>query len=196
MKLPESFYIEENVVDIARNLLGKCLYTTFNGRTTAGIITETEAYAGIDDKASHAYGGRRTKRTEVMYWKGGTTYVYLCYGIHSLFNVVTNKEGIPHAVLIRSIQPVSGLETILARSKKSILDKNVGKGPGNVSKVLGIECKHTGLSLLSHEIWIEDTGLVLPDTDILISKRIGVDYAEEDALLPYRFMIKDHYNKV
>src|SRR5688572_7863163 len=103
MKLKRDFYTREDVVLVAKELLGKVLCTKWNGKTTSGIITETEAYEGITDRASHAYRGRRTERTEIMYSEGGTAYVYLCYGMHHLFNVVTNKKDIPHAVLIRAV---------------------------------------------------------------------------------------------
>ena len=116
-KLKRSFYLNEDVVRLSRDLLGKVLCTKIQGKYTSGIITETEAYAGVIDRASHAYNNRRTKRTEIMYHKGGVAYVYLCYGIHNLFNVVTNVEGIPHAILIRGIEPFDGIKHILMRRK-------------------------------------------------------------------------------
>ena len=125
MKLSPDFYLREDVVQISQDLLGKYLFTQIGGKTTAGIITETEAYAGITDKASHAYGGKRTARTETMYARGGTAYVYLCYGIHHLFNVVTNMPGIPHAVLIRAVIPAEGIETILRRRNKEKISKTI-----------------------------------------------------------------------
>jgi DNA-3-methyladenine glycosylase len=190
-KIKKSFYLHEDVVQLAKDLLGKYLFTNLNGEgITAGIITETEAYAGITDKASHAYGDRRTARTEVMYMQGGTAYVYLCYGIHSLFNIVTNKKDIPHAILIRGIKPVEGLDIMMKRAnKKSEKDLN-GTGPGNVSKLLGIHFSQSGKSLLGNNIWLEDRGLKVPANKIIIGKRVGVDYAAEDAMLPYRFRIK------
>lgn len=115
MILPESFYTRTDVVMIAKELLGKTLVTNFGGVATAGMIVETEAYAGVADKASHAYGGRRTTRTEIMYMHGGTAYVYLCYGIHHLFNVVTNVRDVHHAVLIRAIEPLAGIDIMLER---------------------------------------------------------------------------------
>ena len=189
-KLPAAFYHRGNVVGIARELLGKLLVTHFEGRRTAGRIAETEAYNGVLDKASHSYGGRRTKRTETMYAAGGIAYVYLCYGIHHLFNVVTSVSNTPHAVLIRAITPVEGIDTMLARMKKDKLDNTVGRGPGNVSKALGIATIHTGLSLLENDIYIGDDGTVVKPSQIVTTPRIGVDYAAEDALLPYRFYIK------
>ena len=189
-KLPPSFYTRKDVVIIAKELLGKLLVTAFDGEITAGRIVETEAYNGTGDKASHAYGNRRTNRTEIMYATGGAAYVYLCYGIHHLFNVVTNTAGIPHAILIRGIEPVKGIPVMLQRMKKENLDYTVGRGPGNVSKALGIDTKHTSLSLLSDEIYIADDGTKVKPSQIVASPRIGVDYAAEDALLPYRFYIK------
>ncbi len=162
---------------------------------TAGIITETEAYAGVVDRASHAYGGRLTPRTQVMFGKGGKAYVYLCYGIHSLFNVVTSVEGQPHAVLIRSIRPVEGIEVMRQRTGKAVITEKQGTGPGNVSRLLGIHYRHSGLSLYSKPeagqdaIWIEDSGIQLRDEQIGSGPRVGVDYAGEDAQLPYRFRL-------
>ena len=189
-KLPASFYHRSNVVTIAKELLGKLLVTEFNGEKTAGRIVETEAYNGIVDKASHAYGGRRTNRTETMYAPGGIAYVYLCYGIHHLFNVVTNVQDTPHAILIRAIEPVKGVDIMLRRMKKEKADYSVGRGPGNVSKALGISVGHTRLSLLENDVYIADDGFTLRPSQIGIGPRIGVDYAAEDALLPYRFYVK------
>jgi len=189
MKLPESFYTRDDVVKISRELLGKVLVTNFRNKITAGIITETEAYEGVTDKASHAYNNRRTQRTEIMYLKGGTSYVYLCYGIHSLFNVVTNKENIPHAVLVRAVFPLEGIDVMRKRRKVKSADKKLTTGPGTVSQALGIHYSNSGESLLGNKIWIEDRGIKVPSSQIHVSKRIGVDYAGKDALLPYRFFI-------
>jgi|ERR1035437_2762522 DNA-3-methyladenine glycosylase len=191
MKLKRDFYTRANVVRIAKELLGKVLFTKMNGKITAGIITETEAYAGVTDRASHAYNHRRTARTEVMYAVGGTAYVYLCYGMHHLFNVVTNEKNIPHAVLIRSIQPYEGTDIIFKRrglisgGKSSICN-----GPGTVSQGLGIKTSYTQTDLLGKTIWIEDRGIKILKNNITKSPRIGVSYAGADALLPYRFTVK------
>ena len=158
MKIPLSFYIRDDVVEIAQELIGKYLFTMIDGKLTGGIISETEAYAGITDKASHAYGNRKTKRTEIMFRKGGIAYVYLCYGIHSLFNIVTNIENVPHAVLIRGIFPLYGSDVILRRTNKEKLITKITDGPGKVSKALGINYKHSGSSLLEDKIWLEDRG--------------------------------------
>jgi DNA-3-methyladenine glycosylase len=189
-KLPVSFYQRPNVLQVAKELLGKLLVTNFDNRLTAGRIVEVEAYRGVGDKASHAYGGRRTKRTEIMYAAGGAAYVYLIYGIHHLFNVVTNVADVPHAILVRGIEPVTGVPIMLERMKKQQADFTVGRGPGNVSKALGIHTMHTGLLLLHDSIYIADDGTRIKRADIVASKRIGVDYAQEDALLPYRFYVK------
>jgi DNA-3-methyladenine glycosylase len=191
-KLPRAFYERRDVVVIAKDLIGKILVTRFDGEYTTGRIVETEAYAGVGDRASHAYGGRRTDRTEVMYARGGTAYVYLIYGIHQLFNVVTNGAGTPHAVLIRGIEPLEGIDTMLSRTGKSRGDKTLGRGPGNVSKALGITTAQTGTSLMGKELYIGEDGFSYPATDIVFSPRIGVDYAGQDALLPYRFLVKSH----
>lgn len=190
MKLKKAYYLEPNVVKLAKDLLGKVLVTREGKTITSGIITETEAYNGIVDKASHAYGNRRTNRTEIMFKEGGTSYVYLCYGIHYLFNVVTNVKDHPHAVLIRAIQPLQGKEIILRRRGVAKPDKKLCVGPGKVSQALGIDLEYNGLDLTGDKIWIEDTGIKIKPKDILVGPRIGVDYAEEDAKLPYRFWIE------
>ncbi|HUM45513.1 MAG TPA: DNA-3-methyladenine glycosylase [Chitinophagales bacterium] len=188
-KLPRSFYLRDDVLQIARELPGKFLMTKIDGVKTGGMITEVEAYAGASDRASHAYNNRRTNRTEVMYAKGGTAYVYLCYGIHHLFNVVTNQPNVPHAILIRAIEPVEGVEVMMQRRNKLKFDVTLTAGPGSVSQALGISTRHTGMSLLSNVIWLEDRGIKISPKKMMAGKRIGVDYAGEDALLPYRFYI-------
>lgn len=187
-KLDASFYLGNDVVAIAKALIGKVLVTNFDGVLTSGRIVETEAYNGIGDKASHAFGGRNTERTKVMYMHGGHAYVYLCYGIHHLFNVVTNIEGVPHAVLIRSVEALEGTDKMLERTSKKSFKNNLLKGPGVVSKGLGIYKHHTATSLLSDEIFIGDDGFAIPNKNITATPRIGVDYAGEDAQLPYRFI--------
>ncbi len=189
-KLPPDFYRNDKVCTIAKQLIGKILVTYFEHTLTAGRIVETEAYNGVIDKASHAYGSRFTDRTAVMYQPGGIAYVYLCYGIHHLFNVVTNEASIPHAVLIRGIEPIYGIDQMLHRFKKIKFDHSIGRGPGNVTKALDIKVGHTGTSLLEPSIFISDDGWKTQKTNILATPRIGVDYAEEDALLPYRFILK------
>ena len=190
-KLKIDFYQRSDVIQIAKELLGKILVTKWNGIETSGRIVEVEAYNGVVDKASHAAGGRRTNRNEVMYGEGGVSYVYLCYGIHHLFNVVTNKKEIPHAILIRALDPIKGVDVMLERTGKIKPDYTLTKGPGNVSKALGISFKlHNGISLSSKELFIADDDFSVSNKDIIASPRIGVDYAGEDAKLLYRFFIK------
>ena len=194
--LKKSFYLREDVLRIARDLLGKYLITSFEGKLTGGVIIETEAYEGITDRASHAFGGRMTNRTQIMFEEGGISYVYLCYGIHSLFNVVTNVKGIPHAVLIRAVMPEIGIETISQRTGKDLKNNQLHKycdGPGKVTKALGIHYSHSGLLLNGPDIWIEDRGISYDNSQIIVSERIGVGYAGEDASLPYRFYVKPFY---
>jgi len=192
MILPNEFYRGADVVAISRELLGKVLVTEIDGARTSGIIVETEAYAGAGDRASHAFGGRRTGRTETMFAPGGLAYVYLCYGIHHLFNVVTNQADAPHAVLIRAIEPLEGIETMLVRRRKEILKPALTAGPGAMSQALGIRTLHNGLSLQGPTIRIEDIGKRFENKDIIAATRVGVAYAREDALLPYRFLVKDN----
>jgi len=189
-KLSKSFYQRTDVLLIAKELLGKIIATQWNGIITSGRIVECEAYKGETDKASHAFGGRRTNRTEIMYAAGGVAYVYLCYGIHHLFNVVTNNKDVPHAILIRAIQPIEGIEKMLKRTGKKSPDYSLTKGPGNTSSALGIQTHHSGLSLLSKELYIADDGTRYTNNEILNSPRIGVDYAGKDAKLKYRFFVK------
>jgi DNA-3-methyladenine glycosylase len=192
MRLSSDYYLQPDIVAIAQDLLGKILCTHIENKWCAGIIVETEAYAGVTDKASHAYGNRRTARTETMFREGGIAYIYLCYGIHHLFNVVTNVDGIPHAALIRAIEPLDGIDHMLTRRGKVKADFSIGNGPGSLSKSLGIDSSLSGISLQENTIWIEDRGMVISQNQVVVSPRVGVGYAKEDALLPYRFRIKDN----
>ena len=189
-KLAIDFYMRENVLQIAEELLGKLLVTKKDNITTSGRIVECEAYAGVPDKASHAYGGRRTNRNEVMYGEAGVAYVYLCYGIHHLFNVVTHSREIPHAILIRSLEPVNGIKDMLIRTGKKHVNNTLTRGPGNLSKALGIYTSDTGKLLTGKNIFLADDGFSFSKKEIFTSPRIGVGYAGKDALLPYRFYIK------
>ncbi|QWT86832.1 DNA-3-methyladenine glycosylase [Chryseobacterium sp. PCH239] len=190
MKLPRAYYSNQDVLFLAQDLLGKVLFTKINGETTAGIIVETEAYFGVKDKASHAYGGRRTDRTETLYSHGGVSYVYLCYGIHHLFNVVTSVQDDPHAVLVRAIEPLIGKEIMELRRNMSASKPSISAGPGSAAKALGIDRTFNKKDLDGHEIWIEDHGISYPQSEIIAGPRIGVAYAQEDALLPWRFFVK------
>lgn len=190
MRLPPSFYTRKDVVKIARELLGKVIVTNIDGIRTSGMIVETEAYAGVQDKAAHSFGGRYTERTKVMYMNGGVAYIYLCYGIHHLLNVITNVEGVPSGVLIRAVEPMEGIKYMLERRKKDKLTPALTAGPGALSAALGIHTALTGTSLAGDDIYIEDRGIKIKPQDIVAGTRVGVAYAGEDALLPYRFSIK------
>ncbi len=193
MLLPHSFYLSEDILNQSKALLGKFLVTNINGVQTAGMITETEAYRGQDDKASHAYNNRLTKRTATMFQEGGCAYVYLCYGIHHLFNVVTGPKGVANAVLIRAVEPFDNIDVIKERRQIDKLSPQLSAGPGVMSMALGIKTVLNGESLLSKKgrVWIEDRGISLLPKDIQTAKRIGVDYAEECAQWPWRFYVKD-----
>ena len=189
-KLPPSFYQRSDVVTITKELVGKILVTNFDHRLTAGRIAEAEAYNGPFDKAAHSYNNRRTKRTEVMYSTGGVAYIYLCYGIHQMFNIVTNVKDIPNAILIRALEPIAGIDIMLERTSKTSHSFDLTRGPGNVAKALGFHTSQTGMSLQSDQLYIADDGVGYDETDIIATTRIGVDYAAEDALLPYRFIVR------
>jgi DNA-3-methyladenine glycosylase len=190
LKLPQSYYLQDDVVVIARDLIGKKILSVMGGELTSGIITETEAYRGYDDKACHAHLGRFTERTKIMYEEGGVAYVYLCYGIHHLFNVITNSKDRADAVLIRAVAPIAGIEVMLERRSKDQLDKTLTSGPGNFTKAFGLDRSHYGADLTGDQVWIEeDKSLALKAEEISVSKRIGIDYAEEDKDLPWRFYL-------
>jgi DNA-3-methyladenine glycosylase len=190
--LPLEFYQREDVLEISQDLLGKVLMTHINGVQTGGIITETEAYRGPEDRASHAFNGRRTKRNEVMYHQGGMAYVYLIYGIHSMFNIVTNNLGIPHAILIRAIMPTLGIEHMLTRRDKTKATPLLTNGPGTLAQALGINVIHNGLPLTGPVIWLEDHQIKIEKDLIIKGPRVGIDYAGEHASLPWRFIYKIH----
>lgn len=190
--LSPAYYNEGNTVGIAKSLLGKVLIHETPEGLCAGVIVETEAYLGESDKAAHVYNGRRTKRTETMYGPAGHAYIYLCYGIHSMLNVVTHREGIPQAVLIRALHPWKGIELMRQRRNKKKLDASLTRGPGSLCQAMGIHYSQDNTPLWSTHLKIEDWGLHIAENNILSGTRIGVAYAQEDALRPYRFWIKDN----
>jgi len=187
---PVEFFMETDTLHLAKELLGMMLITRFEGVETSGRIVETEAYLGETDRASHAFGGKRTQRTETMYLPGGHAYVYLCYGIHHLFNIVTHQKDVPHAILIRAIEPIEGIEHMLKRRNKAKADFSLTRGPGSLSQALGIRTIHSGLLLQTAGIIIAEEESTEKKEIIELSTRIGVDYAGSDALLPYRFSLK------
>ena len=193
-RLPLDFYIRTDVLQVARDLLGKVLVTEFDGLRTSGRISEVEAYRAPDDRACHAWNNRCTPRTQVMFEEGGRAYVYLCYGIHHLFNVVTAPKGTAHAILIRAIQPVEGVDIMLERRKATRQTPTLTSGPGSLAQALGLTTRWTGQSLITPDspIWLEDHGETIPPEKIIATKRIGVDYAGECAAWEWRFLIIDH----
>ncbi|MCY4524348.1 MAG: DNA-3-methyladenine glycosylase [Halobacteriovoraceae bacterium] len=188
--LPRGFYLNDDVVSVARSLIGKGLCTYIHGKFTRGIIVETEAYNGLTDKACHSYGGKRTPRTSVMYEQGGVSYVYLCYGMHHLFNIVTNKKGCADAVLIRAIHPTHGEKNMLKRRGMKKMAPGITAGPARMGQAMGINTKYNGYDLIGKNIFL-DRGCDISPNKIQKSTRIGIAYAQEDALLPWRFYLRD-----
>ncbi len=191
-KLPLTFYLRDDVTQIARELLGKRLVTLKDGVLTAGIIVETEAYGGITDRASHAFNGLHSARTRVLYSQGGIAYVYFIYGMHYMLNVVTGKEGVPDAVLIRAIEPQTGVEAMLERRNMKKLQPALTNGPAKLTRALGIDLEWNGYPFTGNKLWIEDFKREVRESEIVSGPRIGVDYAGVDARRPWRFWIKEN----
>ncbi len=191
-RLPASYYASHDVTHLAKDLLGKFLCTRIDGFYCSGKIVETEAYRGPDDRASHSYNNRRTPRTEVMYHQGGVAYVYVCYGMHHLMNVVTAPADHAHAILIRALEPADGIDVMATRRKLEVEDFRLTKGPGALSVAMGIKSHLTGSSLYSPSspVWIEDRGFNLKKEEICVSKRIGVESAGEAAHWMWRYFVK------
>ena len=191
-KIPASYYKNSDTLELSKDILGKKLVTKVNNQITSGIIVESEAYLGVSDRASHAFDNKLTNRTSTMFEEGGISYIYLCYGMHSLFNIVTNNKGIPEAILIRAIKPIDGISMMCKRRNMKEKSYNLTNGPGKLSQALGITKKLNRQSLHGDDIWLEDIRMSFKDNNILSSPRIGVDYAGTDAKLPYRFYIKNN----
>ncbi len=192
MKLDAAFYQREDVLLIARELLGKQLFTRIEGGLTGGIIVETEAYRGPEDRGSHAWNNRRTARNEIMYAAGGVAYMYICYGIHDMLNIVTGAPGSSHAILIRAIEPTEGIDVMRLRRGAAVDDKRLCKGPGALAKALGLTKAHNGSALDADEIWIEDRGLELKPGQLVATARVGLNIEEPYKSIPWRFYIKDN----
>ena len=190
--LPPSYFESTDVTFLARDLLGKFLCTEIDGLFTSGMIVETEAYRGPDDRACHAYNNRRTSRTEVMFGGGGHAYVYICYGMHHLMNVVTGPKDDAHAVLIRALEPADGIEIMAERRQLDISDVRLTKVPGSLSVAMGLKNPLSGTSLYDPKspIWLEDRSVKYSATEICISKRIGVESAGEAAHWLWRYFVK------
>ena len=190
-KLPREFYTRANVLTVARELLGQVLVVpTPDGTRVSGIIVETEAYRGPRDRASHAAGGRRTGRTETMYQIGGTAYVYFVYGMYHQFNVVTNAREVPHAVLVRALEPVEGIELMRER-RPGRSDADLTNGPGKLCMALGIDRALDRTDLTGDRVWIEDGRRRIPRASIACGPRIGIEYSGEWAKKPWRFWLRD-----
>jgi len=190
-KLPREFYIRANVLTVARELLGKLLVIRAGhaGRVS-GRIVEVEAYRGPQDRAAHSYGGRRTKRVEPMYGIGGTAYVFFVYGMYHQFNVVTNVVDVPHAILVRAVEPFEGID-FMRRRRGGQPDRNLTNGPGKLCQAMDIDRRLDGADLLGNKVWLEETE-ALSRRQIMSGPRIGIDYAEEWKDKPWRFWIKDN----
>lgn len=189
MKLSREFYLRENTLQIARELLGKLLIVpTETGEKISGMIVETEAYLGEIDKACHSYKNRRTTRTETMFSIGGTAYVTLIYGMYFQFNVVTGAVNSPHAVLIRAVEPIQGI-AVMRERRGATRDVNLTSGPGKLCIAFGIKSDFKDADLLGEKIWLEDFQS-FKDNEISSGKRIGIDYAEEFAEKPWRFWVR------
>lgn len=188
MKLQKSFFNRKNVLQVANDLVGKLIFSQIDGLLTVARIVETEGYS-YKERACHAHDNKYTERTKVMFGEPGTSYVYLCYGIHKLFNIVTNTSGIAEVVLVRAVEPIEGINIMLERRGFDKLNYQLTSGPGKLTASLGIEMIHNGIDLTGNVVWIEDDGFKLATADIKTSARIGVGYAGKDALLPWRFFL-------
>jgi len=190
-KLAREFYLRPDVLTVARDLLGKLLVVPdSNGERVSGKIVEVEAYRGPEDRASHAYGGRRTKRTETMYGAGGVAYVYFVYGMYYQFNVVSGVADVPHAILVRALEPVDGIELMRTR-RHGHADHNLTNGPGKLCIAMGIDRQLNGADLCGDRVWLEDFETVSPRR-VARGPRIGIDYAQEWIDKPWRFWIRDN----
>ena len=188
-KVDAAFYQREDTIAVARELLGKLLVVPDeSGRRVSGMIVETEAYLGVTDRAAHSFGGRRTPRNEVMYGPAGHAYVFFVYGMYYQFNIVTGPVDHPHAILIRAVEPVEGIE-IMSTRRGPMKDRNLTSGPGKLCIALGITRDLNAADLLSELVWLEDHRTVT-NAEIAVGKRIGIDYAGEDAENPWRFWVK------
>ena len=187
-------WTEENfqtdAITLARNLIGQTLLRDLDGHHVGGVIVETEAYLGVDDRAAHSFGGRRSPRIESMYATAGTAYVYLIYGLHHCFNVVCGEIDEPTAVLIRAIEPTIGLERIRLRRTRIKADRALCSGPGRLCEALAITRDNDGEALYGRsKIWIEETRTLNSAIAIDATPRVGVDYAGEWAKKPLRFCL-------
>ncbi len=189
-RLARDFYTRDDTLTIARELLGKRLVVPApTGERVSGRIVETEAYLGPLDRAAHSFGGRRTPRTETMYAIGGTVYVFFVYGMHHQFNVVVGKEDIPHAILVRALEPEEGVE-LMRQRRPSKSERELTNGPGKLCRALSIDRSFDKSDLVGERVWIEDAGTRVAPGDIASGPRVGIDYAGEYVSKPWRFWLK------
>lgn len=188
MKLSLSFYQREDTLQIAKELIGKYVFTKIEGKLSGGMIVETEVYIGPLDKGSHAFNHKMTARNKSMYLAGGVAYMYICYGIHDMLNLVTGKVGTSHAILIRAIEPIIGIEHMQDRRGLVSLGK-LAKGPGSLARALGLNKSFDGKSLIGDELWLDDKGINISDDQITASSRIGLNCAEPYCSIPWRFTL-------
>ncbi|MET0648296.1 MAG: DNA-3-methyladenine glycosylase [Pyrinomonadaceae bacterium] len=192
-RLGRDFYTRADTLRVARELLGKRLVVPgAAGARVSARVVEVEAYLGVEDRAAHSYGGRRTRRTETMYAAGGAAYVFFVYGMHHQFNVVTGPEGRPHAVLVRAVEPEEGIGLMIER-RPVPKERELTSGPGKLCRALGIDLTFDGEDLTtSGRVWLEETGQTYRPAEVATGPRIGVAYAAEDALKPWRFWVKEN----
>jgi DNA-3-methyladenine glycosylase len=193
-KLPRSFYLGDTVA-IARALLGCVVWRRLDeGELLAARIVETEAYLGANDLASHARRGLRSARNESMYLEGGHAYVYFTYGMHWCMNVVTQEADLAEAVLLRAAEPVRGIETMRVRRPKAKKDHELMNGPGKICMALDIDKRFDGASLRGDQLWLAPRDIEVPEEDIAVSPRIGIDNSGDAAAWPLRFFIRGNRN--
>ncbi|OAQ38223.1 3-methyladenine DNA glycosylase [Pedobacter psychrophilus] len=189
MKLIQSFYDSDDTLKMAKDLIGHFLYTNLDGNITGGMIVETEAYMGVTDSSCHTFNNRKTNRNATMYCQGGVIYMYVCYGIHDMLNIVTGSEGDSQVILIRAIEPLTGIE-IMKERRGDVPLKRLTKGPGSLAKALGLKRIHDGISLTEDKVWIEDQGFKVEPENIIETARIGLGCPEPYFSIPWRFFLK------
>lgn len=197
-KILESDFFKRDTVEVAKSLIGKKIIRNISDNFFCAKIVETEAYLGLSDRACHSYGGKITERNKTLYLTGGHIYIYLIYGMYDLLNIVTRDENHPEAVLIRGVEPLDNFDGIaknrFAKSYEYLSNyqrKNLTNGPGKLSKGLAIDRSLNGRILSEDYLYIGE-GEDVPEGDLVITKRIGIDYAGEDAKLPLRFCLRDN----
>lgn len=190
--IPQSVYLDNDILQLAEFFLGKIIISNINDQRTVARIVETEAYRAPDDKGSHAFKDKRTERTKTMFQRGGVAYVYLCYGLHNMLNIVSGNENEAHAILIRAVEPVEGKEIMINR-RNGISDYRLTNGPGKLCQALGISRSHDSIMLYDHQSALCIAhDMNIPGSQIIRSPRVGIAYAEECAHWPWRYRVKNN----